>query len=100
MAHGPFPGGFGKYAGLCVFGSDHRAELPRPEVEVVGYEVIVVGVLSHAHLSALFQPGLQHPPTERAPMPLSMHHTPFCLTFASFQDTSIPVILDPSRREQ
>jgi len=43
---------------------------------------------------------LQHPPTERAPMPLSMHHTPFCLTFAYFQDTSIPAILDPSRLEE
>ena len=33
-------------------------------------------------------------------MPLSMHHTPFCLTFACFQDTSIPAILDPNRLEQ
>ena len=33
-------------------------------------------------------------------MPLSMHHTPFCLTFAYFQHTSIPAILDPSRLEQ
>ena len=29
-----------------------------------------------------------------------MHHTPFCLTFAYFKDTSIPAILDPSRLEQ
>lgn len=54
----------------------------RPEVEVIGDEVVM------------------HPPTERAPMPLSMHHTPFCLTFAYFQDTSIPAILDPNRLEQ
>jgi len=54
----------------------------RPEVEVIGDEVVV------------------HPPTERAPMPLSMHHTPFCFTFAYFQDTSIPAILDPSRLEE
>ena len=33
-------------------------------------------------------------------MTLSMHHMPFCLTFAYFQDTSIPAILDPSRLEQ
>lgn len=33
-------------------------------------------------------------------MPLSMHHAPFCLTFAYFQDTSIAAILDPSRLEQ
>jgi len=33
-------------------------------------------------------------------MPLSMHHTPFCFTFAYFRDTSIPAILDPSRLEQ
>jgi exosome complex component RRP45 len=72
----------------------------RPEVEVVGDQVIVVRLIilfSH-ECSLLTCP--QHPPTERAPMPLSMHHTPFCLTFAYFQDTSIPAILDPNRLEQ
>ena len=71
----------------------------RPEVEVVGDEVTVVGIFSHAQPPTLLT-RLQHPPAERAPMPLSMHHTPFCLTFAYFQDTSIPAILDPSRLEQ
>ena len=33
-------------------------------------------------------------------MPLSMHHTTFCFTFAYFQDGSIPAILDPNRLEQ
>jgi exosome complex component RRP45 len=70
----------------------------RPEVEVVGDEAIVVGAVFPGPLSPLTH--LQHPPTERAPMPLSMHHTPFCLTFAYFQDTSIPAILDPNRMEQ
>jgi exosome complex component RRP45 len=42
----------------------------------------------------------QHPPSERAPVPLAMHHTPFCLTFAYFPDESIPAVLDPSHLEQ
>lgn len=36
----------------------------------------------------------QHDPSERAPVQLSMHHTPYCLTFAYFppfaSQTSIP----------
>ena len=42
----------------------------------------------------------QHSPSERAPVPLAMHHTPFCLTFAYFQDVAIPAVLDPSHLEQ
>ncbi|ETW76361.1 hypothetical protein HETIRDRAFT_328837 [Heterobasidion irregulare TC 32-1] len=44
----------------------------RPDVEVVGDEVTV------------------HPPTSRAPVPLAMHHTPFCLTFAYYPSPSPP----------
>ena len=29
-----------------------------------------------------------------------MHHTPYCLTFAYFPDTSTPAVLDPSLLEQ
>ncbi len=43
---------------------------------------------------------LQHPPSERAPVPLAIHHTPFCLTFAFFPDATIPPVLDPSQLEQ
>ncbi|KAI0694980.1 ribosomal protein S5 domain 2-like protein [Cerioporus squamosus] len=56
--------------------------LRRPEVEVVGDEVTI------------------HHPSERAPVPLSMHHTPFCLTFAFFPDPSTPPLLDPSHLEE
>ncbi|KZP16466.1 ribosomal protein S5 domain 2-like protein [Athelia psychrophila] len=70
----------------------------RPDVEVIGSDVTV------------------HAPTERAPVPLSIHHTPFCNTFAFFppspssiaaQDSQDPLssplqipILDPSHLEQ
>lgn len=43
---------------------------------------------------------LQHPPTSRAPIPLSLHHTPYCFTFAFFSDTSIAPIIDPELLEQ
>lgn len=42
----------------------------------------------------------QHPPTSRAPIPLSLHHTPYCFTFAFFSDTSIAPVLDPNLLEQ
>ncbi|KEP54509.1 exosome complex exonuclease RRP45 [Rhizoctonia solani 123E] len=51
----------------------------RPDVEVVGDEVIV------------------HDPEERAPVPLSLHHTPYCVSFA-FLDEDLP-ILDPNHLE-
>ena len=43
---------------------------------------------------------IQHHSSERAPVPLSLHHTPFCLTFAYFPDPDTPAVLDPSRLEQ
>ena len=42
----------------------------------------------------------KHHPSERAPVPLSMHHTPFCFTFAYFPDQNTPPVLDPSYLEQ
>ncbi|EIN04511.1 ribosomal protein S5 domain 2-like protein [Punctularia strigosozonata HHB-11173 SS5] len=60
----------------------------RPEVEVVGEDVVL------------------HQPDERAPVPLAMHHTPFCFTFAFFHPPSsstvdeIITVLDPSLLEQ
>ncbi|KAI1793451.1 ribosomal protein S5 domain 2-like protein [Ganoderma leucocontextum] len=64
----------------CLAGVVALKHFRRPEVEVEGDEVTV------------------HHPSERAPVPLSMHHTPFCLTFAFFPDT--PPLLDPLRLEQ
>ncbi|KAG5645316.1 hypothetical protein DXG03_006505 [Asterophora parasitica] len=66
----------------CLAGIVALKHFRRPDVEVIGDEVTV------------------HEPTERAPLPLAIHHTPFCITFAFFQDTSIPPILDPSQLEQ
>ncbi|WWC98319.1 hypothetical protein V866_005210 [Kwoniella sp. B9012] len=51
----------------------------KPDVEVIGDEVII------------------HSPEERAPVPLAIHHTPLCLTFAYFENLS--PILDPTHLE-
>jgi len=64
----------------CFAGIAALRHFRRPEVEVIGDEVII------------------HSPEERAPMPLSMHHTPICVTFALFEDSTAPV-LDPSHLE-
>ncbi|KCV72763.1 hypothetical protein H696_00341 [Fonticula alba] len=40
-----------------------------------------------------------HPPTERAPLPLSIHHTPLALSFAFLRGSS-DMILDPSSKEE
>jgi exosome complex component RRP45 len=42
----------------------------------------------------------KHPPEERAPVPLAVHHTPFTFTFAFFSDTTLPAVLDPAQLEQ
>jgi len=69
----------------------------RPEVEVIGDEVII------------------HSPSERAPVPLALHHIPLCLTFAFFppppdptsknnevqEETPPPIVLaDPNTLEE
>ncbi|KAL7420787.1 3'-5'-exoribonuclease [Cryptotrichosporon argae] len=51
----------------------------KPEVEVIGEEVII------------------HSPDERAPVPLAIHHFPLTLTFAYFPPH--PPVLDPSYLE-
>ncbi|RXW12579.1 hypothetical protein EST38_g13271 [Candolleomyces aberdarensis] len=66
----------------CLAGIVALWHFRRPEVEVIGDDVIV------------------HSPLERAPMPLAIHHSPFCFTFAFFADPETPPILDPSQLEQ
>ncbi|KAL0576664.1 3'-5'-exoribonuclease [Marasmius crinis-equi] len=66
----------------CLAGLVALKHFRRPEVEVIGDEVTV------------------HPSTSRAPLPLSLHHTPYCFTFAFFNDADIPIILDPNQLEQ
>ncbi|KAI0338508.1 ribosomal protein S5 domain 2-like protein [Trametopsis cervina] len=66
----------------CLAGIVALKHFRRPEVEVEGDEVII------------------HSPSERAPVPLSMHHTPYCFTFACFHDTETQPILDPTYLEQ
>ncbi|KAJ7739295.1 ribosomal protein S5 domain 2-type protein [Mycena olivaceomarginata] len=66
----------------CLAGIVALKHFRRPDIEVIGDEVTV------------------HPPSERAPIPLSMHHTPFCLTFAFFSAPDTAPVLDPSQLEQ
>ncbi|KAL5500880.1 RRP45 [Sanghuangporus vaninii] len=66
----------------CLAGIVALKHFRRPEVEVIGDEVTI------------------HSPEERAPVPLSLHHTPFCVTFAYFDEPGTPPILDPARLEQ
>ncbi|KAK0210449.1 ribosomal protein S5 domain 2-type protein [Desarmillaria ectypa] len=66
----------------CLAGIVALKHFRRPEVEVVGDEVTV------------------HSPSERAPVPLAIHHTPFCLTFAFFPDETTHPVLDPTLLEQ
>ncbi|KAH7886803.1 ribosomal protein S5 domain 2-type protein [Phlebopus sp. FC_14] len=66
----------------CLAGIVAFKHFRRPEVEVVGDEVTV------------------HSPLERAPIPLAIHHTPFCVTFAFFPDAVTRPVIDPSLLEQ
>ncbi|KAF8869776.1 ribosomal protein S5 domain 2-type protein [Infundibulicybe gibba] len=66
----------------CLAGIVALKHFRRPDVEVIGDEVTI------------------HDPSERAPVPLAIHHAPYCFTFAFFSDPSTPPILDPSHLEQ
>lgn len=91
----------------CLAGIAALKHFRRPEIEVVGDEVTVVclsHILSCLHRILTTSSLLQHPPSSRAPVPLSLHHTPFCITFAYFPSPSHPhtptCLLDPSHLEQ
>ncbi|PFH48533.1 hypothetical protein AMATHDRAFT_149740 [Amanita thiersii Skay4041] len=66
----------------CLAGIVALKHFRRPEVEVIGDEITI------------------YPPSERAPFPLAIHHSPYCFTFAFFSDATIPPVLDPSQLEQ
>ncbi|KIJ67446.1 hypothetical protein HYDPIDRAFT_84405 [Hydnomerulius pinastri MD-312] len=66
----------------CLAGIVAFKHFRRPEVEVIGDEVTI------------------HSPAERAPVPLAIHHTPFCITFAFFPDPAARPVVDPSLLEQ
>lgn len=82
----------------CLAGIVALKHFRRPDVEVIGDEVTIV--CRTYSITTCIYPDAQHAPSERAPVPLSIHHTPFCLTFAFFPDPSIPPILDPTQLEQ
>ena len=88
----------------CLAGIMALKHFRRPEVEVVGDEVTVVCYsffLPPSTTVYIYKSAFpQHDPSERAPLPLAIHHTPFCFTFAFFPDPAIPPVLDPSQLEQ
>lgn len=71
----------------------------RPDVEVIGDEVTVVSLLNHCCSNNSQFWRFQHPPASRAPVSLTINHTPFCLTFAFFSESEIPAVLDPTQLE-
>ena len=88
----------------CLAGITALRHFRKPDVEVVGDEVIVVRP-SFASVCAFTVtidiPRLfKHSPLDRAPVPLAIHHTPFCFTFAFFPDITTPPVLDPNQLEQ
>ncbi|KAK0240462.1 ribosomal protein S5 domain 2-type protein [Armillaria nabsnona] len=83
----------------CLAGIVALKHFRRPEVEVIGDEVIVVCLFLSSIPDSSVSP-LQHSPSERAPVPLAIHHTPFCLTFAFFPDETTQPVLDPTLLEQ
>jgi len=64
----------------CIASVAALRHFRRPDVTVLGEEVTV------------------HSLEERVPVPLAIHHTPICLTFAFFGESNLTV-LDPSRIE-
>ncbi len=83
----------------CLAGIVALKHFRRPEVEVIGDEVTVVCLFFSSIPDSSFS-SLQHSPSERAPVPLAIHHTPFCLTFAFFPDETTQPVLDPTLLEQ
>jgi exosome complex component RRP45 len=99
----------------CLAGIVALKHFRRPDVEVVGDDVIVVRPFHLLYSKPLILTltrscSLQHAPTERAPVPLAIHHTPFCLTFAFFPpspstatsnlDSNALPVFDPTHLEQ
>ncbi|TFK20173.1 ribosomal protein S5 domain 2-like protein [Coprinopsis marcescibilis] len=66
----------------CLAGIIALRHFRRPEVEVIGEDEVI------------------HSPLERAPVPLAIHHSPYCFTFAFFPDSETSPVLDPSQLEQ
>jgi exosome complex component RRP45 len=69
-----------------------------PEVEVVGEgEVVVVSTHGWVDgtgrlLTSVSGASVQHSPENRAPVPLAIHHTPLCVTFAYFEKWELGIL--------
>lgn len=64
----------------CIAALQH---FRKPEVTVEGNEVTVVS-LDGLACSSVADAVSQHSVEERVPTPLSLHHSPYCITFAFF----------------
>lgn len=66
----------------------------RPDVTVIGEEVTIASLLvlsrGPRHSLGADLLCLQHSMTERVPVPLAIHHSPFCQTFAFFGEEFVP----------
>ena len=71
----------------CLAGMVALRHFRKPEVEVEGEEVTVVRIFNSKIPLPCSKFYFKHSPESRAPLPLAIHHSPFCFTFAlySFQ---------------
>ncbi|KAF0341586.1 ribosomal protein S5 domain 2-type protein [Gigaspora margarita] len=65
----------------CIAAISALSHFRRPDVTVIGEDVTI------------------HPVDQRNPVPLSIHHTPICVTFAFFENGDLWVV-DPSLKEE
>ncbi|CAG8493562.1 795_t:CDS:2 [Dentiscutata erythropus] len=74
----------------CIAAIAALSHFRRPDVTVIGEDVtIVFFIISNS----------KHPVDQRNPVPLSIHHTPICVTFAFFENGDLWVV-DPSLKEE
>lgn len=85
---------------VCMAAVAALSHFRRPDVSVVDDEVIVVSSKTACdgaatHMTIL---SLQHPVSERTPLPLSVHYIPICTTFGLFRGMNT-TLLDPTQTE-
>ncbi|KAL8613467.1 hypothetical protein ACOMHN_007510 [Nucella lapillus] len=94
---------------LCIV-SAHKVWTMRVDLNVVNHDGNILDCCSIAAMAALKhfrRPDITvkgeevtiHTADERAPIPLSVHHMPLCVTFAFFHQGK-QVLLDPTEREE
>ncbi|KAI9726403.1 MAG: hypothetical protein M1834_009031 [Cirrosporium novae-zelandiae] len=95
---------------LCII-AGQKCWNVRADVHVIDYDgglvdascVAVIAALEHFRRPDVSVDGEEvtiHPPAERVPVPLSMMHHPFCVTFSFFDDGNIMVMDGTLQEEQ